>query len=56
MDTHPVCMCDEHLERGLEVVANYVRMYQKVNKRILICGDCHRPVLALDTHLEVKRL
>jgi hypothetical protein len=56
MDKQPVVMCDECLNRGIEVIKTYVHTYQRVNKRVLICGDCHRPVLRLDTHLDVRRL
>lgn len=55
-DKEPVLLCDRCLDRGLEVVRNYIRMYQRFNKRICICGDCYRPILTLDTHLEVRRL
>lgn len=56
MDKNPTAMCNECLDRGLEVISNMVKMYQKHNRRVLICGDCHRPVLTLDTHLEIKPL
>ena len=55
-DAHPVLMCDGCLDRGLEVIALYIRMWQKLNKRVFVCGDCYRPVLTLDTHLDVRRL
>lgn len=55
-DQHPVLMCDECLDRGLEVIAMFIRMWQKFNKRVFVCGDCYRPVLTLDTHLDVRRL
>ena len=55
-DPHPVLMCDSCLNRGLEVISTYVRMWQRFNKRVFICGDCYRPVLNLDTHLDVRRL
>lgn len=55
-DKHPVLMCDKCLDRGLEVISMYIRMWQRCNKRVFICGDCYRPVLNLDTHLEVRRL
>lgn len=55
-DAHPVLMCQGCLDRGLEVVALYVRMYQRFNKRVFVCGDCYRPVLNLDTHLDVRKL
>jgi hypothetical protein len=54
-DKHPVLMCDECLDRGLEVISLYIRMWQRLNKKVFICGDCYRPVLHMDTHLEVKR-
>lgn len=56
MDKQPVLLCDECYTRGVQVIIMYLRMYQRTNKRVLICGDCHRPVLTLDTHLEVKYL
>ena len=55
-DSQPVLMCDECLERGLEVISLYIRMWQRLNKRVFVCGDCYRPVLNLDTHLDVRRL
>lgn len=56
MDKHPVVMCEDCFNRGIEVIKNFVRMYQKLNKKVMVCGDCYRPILRLDTHLEVKRL
>lgn len=55
-DKQPVLMCETCLERGLEVISTFIRMWQRTNKRVFICGDCYRPVLNLDTHLEVRRL
>lgn len=55
-DKAPVLMCKNHLDRGLEVIRMYVRMWQKTNKQIMVCGHCYRPMLNLATHLEVKRL
>jgi len=56
MDKAPALLCDQCLKRGLEVISNYVHMYQRTNKKVLICGDCHRPILNLDTHLDVRLL
>lgn len=56
MDKAAVNMCEQCLERGLDVVRKAVRMYRQYNKAVTICGDCHRPILHLDTHLEVKPL
>lgn len=55
-DARPVLMCDGCLHRGLEVISTYVRMWQRANKRVFVCGDCYRPVLTLETHLDVRRL
>lgn len=55
-DKHPVLMCVDCLTRGLEVLAMFVHMWQKHNKRVFICGDCYRPVFNLDTHLDVRKL
>lgn len=55
-DSAPVLLCDKCLKRGLEVIRMWVMMYQRANKRVMICENCYRPVLALETHLEVKRL
>ena len=55
-DEKPSMMCDECLDRGLQVIANYVRLWQKTNKRILVCEKCYRPVFNLDTHLDVRRM
>jgi hypothetical protein len=52
----PVLLCDKCLERGLEVILLSVRTWQRDNNRVMICGGCYRPILTLDTHLEVKRL
>lgn len=49
-------MCETCLDRGLEVISMFVHMWMRANKRVFICGDCYRPVLNLDTHLEVRRL
>jgi hypothetical protein len=51
-----VLLCDKCLERGVEVIRLYVRTWQRGNKQVMLCGGCYRPVLTLDTHLEVKRL
>ena len=56
MDKAPVTLCEEHYQRGLHAIIAYVHMYQRVNKRVLICSDCYRPVLSLETHMEVKPL
>lgn len=56
MDRIPVAMCNHCLERGLNLVSKVVHLYQKHNRRVMICGDCHRPILTLDTHLEVTQL
>lgn len=55
-DKQPVLMCETCLDRGLEVISMFVHMWMRANKRVFICGDCYRPVLNLDTHLEVRRL
>jgi hypothetical protein len=56
MDREPVLMCDDCLKRGLDLVTKLVRMYQRYNKKVMICGDCYRPILTLETHLEIKRI
>lgn len=56
MDKQPVLMCDECLDRGIEVIKTYVHLWMRLNKRVLVCGDCDRPVLNLETHLTIKRL
>lgn len=56
MDKEAVHMCGDCLQRGLDLIRKTVKMYQRLNKRILICGDCHRPVLTLETHLEIREL
>jgi superfamily II helicase len=56
MDKEAVQLCQQCLTRGLEVVRNFVRMHQRTHHRIIICGDCYRPILQLDTHLEIKPL
>jgi hypothetical protein len=56
MDKQPALLCDECFKRGIEVIETYIKMHMRLNKRVIICGDCHRPLLSLDTHLNVKRL
>lgn len=56
MDKTPVVLCEEHLQRGLKNLNTYLKMWRNLNKRVMICGDCHRPILTLDTHLEIKKL
>lgn len=56
MDKDPVHMCLPCLERGIEVVRMAVRMYQRLNKRVMVCADCYRPVLTLATHLEICKV
>jgi hypothetical protein len=55
-DPHPVLLCDEHYHRGVQVIVTYLRIWQRANKKVMICGDCYRPILSLDTHLEAKYL
>lgn len=55
-DGAPVLLCERHLRRNLEVIRNYVRLWQKVNKRVMICEHCYRPMFSLETHLEIRRL
>lgn len=54
MDREAVAMCGQCLQRGLDLIRKAVNMYQKFNKRVMICGDCYRPILRLDTHLEIR--
>lgn len=53
MDSEPVALCDPCLARGLDVVRKMVSMYQRFNKKVMICGDCYRPILTLETHLDI---
>lgn len=56
MDKDAVAMCEQCLTRGLDVVRKAVHMYQRFNHKIMICGDCYRPILHLETHLEIRNL
>ena len=56
MDKQSAALCDSCLKRGLEVVGNAVKLYQRLNKKVLICGDCHRPILTLETHVEITEI
>ena len=56
MDKQPVILCQMHLERGLSQINSYIKLWRQLNKKVMICGDCHRPILTLETHLEIKRL
>ena len=56
MDKQPVVLCQEHLDAGIHAIVTYVKLWRRLNKRVMICGDCHRPILSLDTHLEIRRL
>ena len=55
-DKVPVMMCGPCFDRGIDLITKVVHLYQRVNKRVMICGDCHRPVLRIDTHLDVFKL
>ena len=55
-DKAPALLCDDCYTTALTRLVTYLRLYQRVNKRVMICGDCHRPVLTLSTHLEVSYL
>lgn len=55
-DKHPVVLCDECLDSGLKLISQFVHDWQLEHRRIFICGNCYRPVLRLDTHLDVRRL
>ena len=56
MDKEAVYLCDRCFTRGLDLVRLVVRMYQKLNRKILVCDDCHRPIITLETHIDVRRL
>ena len=56
MDAEPVSLCGTCYQQGMDVIVNYIKEWQRIHRRVLICGDCHRPVINLDTHLEVRRL
>ena len=56
MDKVPVALCDECLDVGLKRISMFVKLYQQFHKKIAICEDCSRPILRLDTHLDVRRL
>lgn len=56
MDKQPTVLCQEHFDRGLEVISSYLKLWRTLNKRVPICGDCNRPIISLDTHLEARRL
>lgn len=55
-DKAPTHMCGQCLQRGLDVVRKYVQLYQRLNRKIMVCGDCYRPVLTLETHVEILEL
>lgn len=55
-DKQPVLLCQEHITRGLELLDTYLKLWRQVNKKVMICGDCHRPILTLETHMEIKKL
>jgi hypothetical protein len=55
-DKQPVLLCEQHLQRGLEALNTYLKLWRQFNKKVTICGDCHRPILTLETHLEIKKL
>jgi hypothetical protein len=56
MDKQPVLMCEGCLERGIHLVELTIHMYMRLNKRPLVCGDCYRPILNLDTHVSVTKV
>lgn len=56
MDKQPVVLCQEHFDRGINTIITYLKLWRKLNKKVMICGDCHRPILTLDTHLEAYML
>lgn len=56
MDKAPVLLCEMCFDRGIDVIRKYVHLWQRLNKRVMICADCSRPVLDLGTHLDVRRL
>lgn len=55
-DKEAVVLCDQCLKRGLDVISKFVHMYQRANHRVMICGDCYRPILTLETHLELRAI
>lgn len=55
-DAQPTLLCEGCLERGLEVIANYVKLWMRCNKRVMICEECHRPMINLETHLDIRYL
>ncbi len=56
MDKEPVHLCEECLDRGIEVIRLAISLYQRLNKHIMVCGDCYRPLITLDTHITVMEL
>lgn len=56
MDKTPTMLCNTCLQRGIELVGLVIHTYMRLNKQILICGDCHRPILNLDTHIDIRHL
>lgn len=56
MDKQPVVLCQEHFDHGVKAIGNLLKLWRKINKRVMICGDCNRPILTLETHLDVRQL
>lgn len=56
MDIEPALLCQDHLAVCIHRVELVVHMYQKLNKRVMICGNCYRPILTLDTHIDIKEI
>jgi hypothetical protein len=56
MDKEPTMMCNACLLRGLDLIRKAVDTYQRQHRRVMVCGDCHRPILNLETHLEIRKL
>lgn len=56
MDKEAVYMCAACLQRGVARIRAFIKMYQHFNKKICICGDCYRPILTLETHIELLEI
>jgi hypothetical protein len=55
-DKEPVVLCQDCLDVGIHRIEMAIKMFMRFNKRVMICGDCHRPIINLDTHLDVRKL
>lgn len=56
MDRTEVMLCEPCLEAAMQLIRTVVKLFQRRHRRIMVCGDCYRPILSLETHMSIQRI